>query len=107
MLVMAEEFQFRRLPAVEKKISGINPEKDVRVRILGRVIDSSDSTLVIDDGSAKAEVVLDSESGVVMNQLVRVFCRVLPLETGFELRGEIVQDMNRLDINAYRKAIGF
>ena len=97
-------FQYKRLPAVQKKIADINPEKDIRIRILGRVIDKSDGSFVIDDGSAKAEVVTETELNI--NDLVRIFVRVLPLEEGFELRSEIVQDMNSLDMNLYKKVWG-
>ncbi len=36
-------------------------------------------------------------------QLVRVFGRVIPVESGFELQGEIMQDMSDLDLDLYKK----
>lgn len=104
---MPEEKQiYKRASAVPRKISGIDPEKDIRVLILGRVVEKSDGTLVIDDGSASAEVVTDSPQPVSVNDMVRVFSRVLPLENGCELRAEIVQNMNMLDMDLYRKVYG-
>ena len=50
------------MPAIPRKISDINPEKDIRVRLLGRVIDKSDNTIIIDDGSGKAEIIVENES---------------------------------------------
>ena len=35
--------------------------------------------------------------------MVRVFGRVIPVENGFEMQGEIVQDMSQLDIELHRK----
>ncbi|RLJ09881.1 MAG: replication protein RepA [Candidatus Aenigmatarchaeota archaeon] len=98
-----EETTFRRrLPCVERKISEIRPE-DMRVRITGTVIDKSEDKLVIDDGSGRITVIFDSPVDVKPNQFVRVFGRVIPLENGFELMGEIVQDMSRLDPELYKK----
>ena len=99
-------FQYRRMTANQKKIKDINPESDIRVRLLGRVIDKSDNGIVIDDGTGKAEVITDSESDferININDVLRIFTRVLPLETGYELRAEIIQDMNKLDLDLYKK----
>ncbi|MCX6815765.1 MAG: hypothetical protein NT120_02855 [Candidatus Aenigmarchaeota archaeon] len=96
-------FQYRRMPAVPRKINEIVPEKDIRVRLLGRVIDKQNSMIVIDDGTATAEIITENMGNVENNDIVRVFCRVLPLETGYELRAEIVQDMKGMDMDLYRK----
>ena len=99
------QFQYRRMPAVPRTIATINPETDIRVRILGRVIDKFDGTIVMDDGSATTEIVVENLN-VETGKLVRVFCRVMPLESGFELRAEIVQDMDSLDVDLYKKIQG-
>ena len=100
-------FQFRRMPAVSRKIADINPEKDIRVRLLGRVIDKYDGTIVVDDGTAKAEIVVEDTNvkfdDIKSGDLIRVFARVLPLETSYELRAEIVQDMNGMDMELHKK----
>ena len=99
-----DEVRYKRLAAVPKKITDINPEKDVRIRILGRVIDKQDGIIVVDDGSSTAQIVTDSSCEV--DDLVNVFARVLPLEDGYELRGEIVQVKNDLDMGLYKKVYG-
>ncbi len=99
---MAEKLMYKRASAQLKRIADIEPEKDIRVQILGRVIDKSDGTLVVDDGSAKAEIITDDNSAET-GDVVRIFARVLPLEEGYELRGEIVQDMSQLDMDLYKK----
>jgi hypothetical protein len=101
---MDEKFQYRRLPAAEKKIIDINPEKDVRIRIFGKVLDKADGTIIVDDGTSSATIVTDAACSI--DDTVRVFARVLPLEDGYELRGEIVQIMNNLDMELYKKIHG-
>ena len=98
-------FQYSRAPALRRKINEIS-EKDIRARILGRIIDISDSTIIIDDGTGKADIIFDPDMlsvNVKTGDLVGVFARVLPLEEGFELRAEIIQNMNGLDYELYRK----
>jgi len=100
-------FQFRRMPAVPRKIADINPETDIRVRLLGKIIDKFNGTAVLDDGSGKAEIIMEENFDKVdTNDSVRIFCRVLPLENGYELRAEIVQNMKQLDMDLYKKIHG-
>ena len=100
---MPDDFQ-RRLPSLERDIAGIRPE-DMRVAVLGTVIDKNpDSTrIVLDDGTGKVEIISESPLPAQVNQMVRVFGRVIPLENGVELQGEIAQDMSRLDLGLLKK----
>lgn len=99
-------FQYHRNPAVPRKISRIEPEKDVRVRILGKIFEKTPNGFIIDDGSTK-EVVVEQEfmNSFDVGDVVRIFARVLPLEHGFELRAEIIQNMNELDLELYKKVM--
>jgi len=98
------DFQYRRLPAKDKMIADIEPEKDIRVRIFGRVIDVSNGVLVVDDGSSNSQIALGNLSvDVNPGDMVRVFARVLPVEEGFELHAEIVQNMKGLNVELYKK----
>ena len=101
-----QKFQYKRQPAHLRKIADINPETDVRVRIFGHVIDKTEGVLVVDDGSAKAEVISDQFDAFDIDDTVRIFARVLALEQGFELRAEIIQKMNEMDMELYRKVYG-
>lgn len=96
---------YKRMSAVQRKISDIS-EKDIRVSVLGRIISMSGGVIALDDGSSTAEIITDAEPAVAVNDFARVFCRVLPLESGYELRAEIVQNMNSLDMETYRKIFG-
>ena len=102
---MADQKQFKRAPAPYRKISEISPEKDIRVRLLGRVIGKIDGTIVIDDGTGRADIVAE-EFSAETNDIIRVFARVLPLESGYELRAEIIQKMDKMDIELYNKVFG-
>lgn len=98
---MLNGFQ-RRLPSVERKISEIRPE-DIRVRILGTIIDKKGNSVVIDDGTGKIHVTFGEDVSVEINQFVRIFGKVIPLEKGFQIDGEIIQDMEKLDKGLLRR----
>ena len=95
----------RRLPFVEKSIAEITQE-DVRVRIIGTVIDKQENRMVLDDGTGKIEITFDDAPSIGANKQVRIMGRVIPMENGFELQGEIIQDITGLDIDLYKKVNG-
>ena len=97
-----KEFQ-RRLPSIYRKISDVKPE-DIRICIIARIIDIQDNVVVLDDGTGQATAVFD-EVSAKPDSLVRVFGRVIHKEKGFELQGEIIQDMENLDLEIYRKSL--
>ena len=92
----------RRLPSVRKKVSDIGKD-DVRVQLLGTIIDKKDNVIVIDDGTGKINVSFAESVKFEANQLVRVFGRVIPTESGFEIQGEVIQDMKGIDLDLFRK----
>ena len=94
----------KRLPFAEKKISALG-SSDSRVRILGTVIDSRDNVAVIDDGTGRINVTFEDAVKAEMNATVRVFGRVLPSESGFEMQGEFLQDMSHIDLRLYQKVV--
>jgi len=103
---MPDEFQ-RRLASVERGIAEIKPG-DIRVSILGTVIDKSKEgkMIVLDDGTGKINVNSESPMDAKLNQVVRVFGRAIPMESGFELQGEVVQDMSGLDMGLLKRVKG-
>jgi hypothetical protein len=92
----------RRMPSVPKDISEIKPE-DLRVSLIGTVIDMQNEGMVLDDGTGKMLIRFDSPFEVEINKLVRVLGRVVPMESGMELHGEVLQDMDGLDVNLLRR----
>jgi hypothetical protein len=94
----------RRLPAIEKSISEIHPDSDVRIRIMGTIIDIGPNSLVLDDGSGKMEVYFEEVPKVRQGQFVRVLSRIVPLIDGFECNGEVLQDLTGFNLDLYKKA---
>jgi len=92
----------RRMAAFEKNISDIGKD-DMRVRLVGLVIDRKDRVVVIDDGTGKINVVFADPVQAEANKRVRVIGRVMPSEEGFEIQGEIIQDMGSVDFGLYKK----
>lgn len=104
----SDRSRFHRSPARHCRISNIDALKDIRVRLVGKVVDKQPGLVVLDDGSAQAKIVLDQElvDCIALGDQLRIFARVLPLEVGFELRAELVQDFNSIDTALYRKVFG-
>ena len=95
----------RRLPSTEKSIIDIQPESDVRIRIMGTVIGTGQNTIVVDDGTGKVEIIFDDRPSYInTGQRIRVVTRILPLIDGFECRGECVQQLDGFDTAMYKKA---
>jgi hypothetical protein len=93
----------RRLPSVFRRVSDIKPE-DMRVSVIGTVIDKADDGLVLDDGSGKVDITMIEPFKAELTSMVRVFGRVIPMEGGVQIQGEIVQDLKGLDLELLRKA---
>ena len=94
----------RRLAAHEKKIAEITKE-DMRVRVFGTVIHNSDNLVVLDDGTGKISVNFRDPVEAKPGMTVRIFGKVMPAEEGFEIEGEILQDMGNVDVSLYKKAV--
>lgn len=99
--------QFQNIAAAERKVSEINPENDVKVRVLGTVVGKSEGGFVIDDGTGTVQVFInpDSLKKVEEKMLVRVFGRVVPNSERFDISAEIVQDMSKLNIKTHEKVM--
>ncbi len=92
----------KRLPSVERMISDVS-EKDIRVRVVGTVIDKKDELLIIDDGTGKIKANFFEPVKTELNQLVRVIGKVIPRDGGVEIQGEILQDMSGLDFGLMKR----
>jgi hypothetical protein len=92
----------RRLPSVMKDIGEIG-QGDLRVSVIGTVIDKQEEGLVLDDGTGKMLIRFDSPFETELNRMVRVLGKVVPLEDGVELHGEFLQDMDGLDMELLKR----
>lgn len=99
---MPESSDFKRMPAVERAVSDITPQ-DIRVRVTGTVLDKQGDRIVLDDGTGKINVNFSQPVETEPQKLVRVFGKVISVESGFELEGEIIQDMSGLDLGLWKK----
>jgi len=90
---------------VKKAIDEINPEVDYKVKIIGLVVDKTDSSIVVDDGKNKAKVFLDPEwmERVDIHHLIAVFGSIIPSDEGIEIKADAVQDLTGLNLNLYKK----
>lgn len=94
---------FRRMPAVHRCIDAIDPDKDIRVRLLGTVIDLDDKKFVLDDGRSRSEILHENMQEISIGKKLMVFCRVFIAENSYKLRSELVQDASLLDSALYEK----
>jgi hypothetical protein len=104
---MPEQKPRRRAPAPERKIAELQPEQDIRARLMGTIIGVTDSSILLDDGSGKVEVIFDQSEallGMEEGKFVRVVVRILPLIDGYECRGECIQQLDGFDVKLYKSA---
>lgn len=98
----------KRNVAFEKTISELDKE-DIRVKVIGTVIekDGSNNSIVIDDGKAQLRVLLDVDkfNNIETGKLLRIIGVVIPPLEGetVELKGEIIQDFSKLNPELYEK----
>ena len=94
---------YKRFPTTEKKISEITPE-NIRVSIIGTIIDKTENKLIVDDGSGSIEVFSDEEliKNVGNNKIVRVIGRVTSDGT-LAINAELIQDFSRFDVGLYEE----
>jgi len=103
VLVMPD--QQRRAAAVPKDIDEVDAQRDIRVRIVGTVLDMEDESVTLDDGTGTVEVFMQSDEldELEESQRIRVLGRVLPTPDSFEIQAEVVQDLSDVDIENYNK----
>lgn len=80
----------------QKQVAQVTPN-DSKVSIIGNVASVGENSFVLDDGAGRIEIISDSQ--VERNKLVRVFCSV----TDEKLKADVVQDLEGLDLNLFKK----
>lgn len=94
-----------RPPAKPRRISEIS-EDDEQIQVVGLVVDEAESSLVLDDGTGSLNVLFEDPSlvsDVDVGSKVRVFGTPLSIEDSFEIHAEIVQGLDELDLDLYKK----
>lgn len=91
----------RRAPAEFKKIEDVGAD-DVRVSLIGTVVDVGEGKLVVDDGTGTIQVNFDlSEDLDELKQGRKV--RIIGRPGEGEMDGEAVQDFSDFDMELYEK----
>lgn len=100
-----EEIHQRRMPARPRKIAEIKMG-DERVRVVGLVVDKRDAEFTLDDGTGRLTIIFDDPTvaeGIEVGSKVRVFGAPLMVSGTNELHADIVQRLDKLDLNLYRE----
>lgn len=92
--------ELKRSPAKEKKICEIR--EGGRIRILCTVINGAGNEITVDDGTGQIKVVFDDPE-LVKKALEYKKIRVFGKPFAGMIKGEIVQDMRKVDVNLYKK----
>ena len=100
-----EELRPRRKPARSRKVSEIKIG-DEYVRVVGLVVEKKEAEFVLDDGSGRLVVFFEDPAiakGVGVGSKVRVFGVPSNVAGTHELRAEIVQNAEGLDLGLYEE----
>jgi len=91
----------KRLSYTDKRIDELTQE-DIKVRTSGAVIEKTGDMMILDDGTGQVKVITENPKFEI-NDVIRVFGRVIPVEGGIEISGEILQDMSGVNMELYKK----
>ena len=81
---------------IPKQISKVSPT-DSRVSLIGKIVNVGENSFILDDDTGRIEILSDTR--VEKNKLVRVFCSVVEEK----LKADIIQDIEGLDVNLFKK----
>jgi len=98
-----EEFQQRRVPAKQRRISDVSVD-DERVRVVGVVVDKREAELTLDDGTGRLTVIFEDpaiSAGLEVGSKARVFGTPLSVAGTNELHADIAQRVDKLDLSLY------
>lgn len=86
-------------PAKWRVIKDISPN-DIRVRVVGRIVESRPGFVVLDDGSGS--IVVKTDEWLEIGNIIRAIGNIHKKEDGsFEIGASIIQNMNDLDLSRY------
>ena len=88
----------RKAPAVSRLLRDIGPE-DLRIRVVGRIKSIKNNRAILEDGTDEMTLLFDNPTNLQPGKQVRVFGR--PDKNALVV--ELVQDMDKLDIDVYNK----
>ncbi len=95
----------RRTPYKEKHVKDLSVA-DFKVSISGAVAGLRDDGFLLGDGSGEVFINTSRMENVGVykdNEIVKVFGRLMPYESGFEIQAEIIQALAGVDMAAMKK----
>ncbi|KXB03171.1 hypothetical protein AKJ45_02295 [candidate division MSBL1 archaeon SCGC-AAA261F19] len=95
----------RKPPARPRRISEIKTG-DEQIQVVGLVVDKGEAELFLDDGTGRLPVLFEDPGTVDdidVGSKIRVFGTPLSVADSYELHAEIIQKLEGLDLNLYRK----
>jgi len=98
---MQDDFRsFRRFPAAHKNISEIGPE-DIRVSVIGTIVDKSKGKIALDDGTGSMEALFEDDvlKDFKSGEQVRVIGKI----SEGTLTGEALQNFSSFNLELYKK----
>ncbi|MCS4541700.1 MAG: hypothetical protein HY929_05190 [Euryarchaeota archaeon] len=103
-----EKSIYKYASAVERKIKDIDPAKDAKVKVLGIVVNKgiAEGSFIIDDGSGQALISIDDPTlldNIKEGIPVRVLGVPIKRETTIEIMAEILQNMEKLDMELFKQ----
>lgn len=90
--------------AKEKRIKDINKD-DSRLAISGLIINKSENSLILDDGTSQLKVIFEEPNEFKQGQYIRVIGNLINFNETNELRAEIIQDLNNINKKLHQKVI--
>ncbi|MEK6904394.1 MAG: hypothetical protein AABW87_02255 [Nanoarchaeota archaeon] len=88
-----------RKPYAEKFIRDLKNE-DFKVALSGTIINKTENDFFLDDGTGQIRCIY---ANVSEYEYVRIFGTLMPLPDGFELQGEIIQDLSKIDKQLHKR----
>lgn len=96
---------FSRSPYKEKFVKDLKLS-DFKIAVSGVIVGAKDEGFLLGDGTGEVYINLkgiDKKPEIKDNSIVRVFGRLVPYESGLEIHGEIVQNLDNIDMGALKK----
>ena len=89
------------VPAYKEKFIEKIEKEDIKIAVSGIIVSKDSGKIVIDDTTGTIPIEIETTLGI--NKFVRIFGVLIPYEEGFEIKGDIIQDLSEIDHEKYVK----
>jgi len=84
-------------------IGNIN-SNNLKISVSGIIVSKEDDNLVIDDNTGVLQIEIENEFNI--GDYVRVFGNLIEIENKFILKGDVIQDLNKINKELHKKVKG-